>query len=102
MKPGVIFKGYTPGAAMQSLCKRILQDILAAAPSGSAISVQVELLEDGGYSSRIEVRSRLGGFLGRGQDVFDSVAASKAAKHLMDSLVLWKRGRFGESPDKVG
>jgi hypothetical protein len=48
------------------------------------------------------VRSKLGGFLGRGQDVFDSVAASKAAKHLMDSLTLWKQGRFGDSSAKVG
>lgn len=102
MKPGVVFKNYSPGAAMESLCKRILQDISAAAPAESAISVQVEQLDDGGFSSRIEVRSKLGGFLGRGQDVFDSVAASKAAKHLMDSLTLWKQGRFGDSSVKVG
>jgi hypothetical protein len=102
MQPGVVFKNYSPGLAMESLCRRILADITAAAPTGSAISVQVEQLDDGGYSSRIEVRSRLGGFLGRGQDVFDSVAASKAAKHLMDSLTLWKQGRFGDPSAKVG
>lgn len=97
MQPGVVFKNYSPGVAMDSLCRRILRDIAAAAPAEAAISVQVERLEGGDFSSRIEVRSKMGGFLGRGQDVFDSVAASKAAKHLMDSLTLWKQGRYGDT-----
>jgi len=101
MQPGVVFKNYSPGAAMDSLCHKLLLDIANIAPAEAAISLQVEQLEDGSFSSRIEVRSRMGGFLGRGQDVFDSVAASKAAKHLLDSLKLWKKGRFGDSSAKV-
>jgi hypothetical protein len=102
LKPGVEFKNYAPGAAMESLCDRLLQDIVKAAPGEAAISLQVEQLENQSFSSRVEVRSKMGSFLGRGQDVFDSVAASKAAKHLMDSLTLWKQGRFGDSSAKVG
>lgn len=87
---------------MESLCRRILGEITAAAPADAIISLRVEKGDDGSYSARIEARSKWGGFLGRGHDAFDSVAASKAAKHLMDSLTLWKQGRFGDPSYKAG
>ncbi len=93
MQPGVVFKNYSPRPAMDSLCQRLLQDITINAPAESAIGVQVEQLDSGDFSARIEVRSKMGSFLGRGQDVFDSVAATKAANHLLDSLLLWKQAR---------
>lgn len=101
MQPGVSFRNYHPAAAMESLCRRILGEITAAAPADAQVALRVEKGDDGAYSARVEVRSKWGGFLGRGHDAFDSVAASKAAKHLMDSLTLWKQGRFGDSSARV-
>lgn len=102
MQPGVSFRNYHPGAAMESLCRRLLGEITAAAPADATTSIRVERGDDGSFSARIEVRSKWGGFLGRGHDAFDSVAASKAAKHLLDSLMLWKQGRFGDPTYRVG
>jgi len=81
---------------MLALCEHILADIALISPSDSSLGLQVELLSGSDYSARIDVRSASGSFLGRGQDIFDSVAVSQAAKNLMDSLVLWKRGKFAD------
>lgn len=93
--PGVAFKNYHPAGAMESLCRKLLSEIMAEAPTDADVTLRVEKGEDGIFYARVELRSDWGGFLGRGQDAFDSVAASKAVKHLMDSLLLWKEGKFG-------